>query len=429
MNPQSQIYSTVAPWSGQDDGDEGRQRRGLAIAAITKIERNRIGYKVPSQSGNGTYMVSLDDAPFCTCFDFEKRQQSCKHIYAVQYTVQRETQPGGSTKVTELVTVTKASEWTIYNEAQTHEAERFTELLQALCQGIPTTQPRTGRPRLPLSDVVYSLTSRAYSTMSGRRHASELREAEANGVIAKAPSFQTVFRYLENPELTPLLKSLIEETAKPLAAVEADFAVDSSGFSTNTYSRWFDHKWGKERSRQSWVKTHVVTAVEATPTESADVKQLPYLLERTAQTFAINEVSADKAYSDHKNVHAIQQVGGTAYIPFRSNSTGLASSKHKYDSLWHRMWAYYNFNRSDFNAHYHKRSNVETVFSMIKAKFGGSVRAKSLVAQVNEVLCKVLAHNICVLIQSIYELGLEPVFWSFETKESSVPKQFSFEGF
>ena len=104
MNPQSQIYSTVAPWPGQDDGDEGRQRRGLAIAAITKIERNRIGYKVPSQSGNGTYMVSLDDAPFCTCFDFEKRQQSCKHIYAVQYTVQRETQPDGSTKVTELVT-------------------------------------------------------------------------------------------------------------------------------------------------------------------------------------------------------------------------------------------------------------------------------------------------------------------------------------
>ena len=96
------------------------------------------------------------------------------------------------------------------------------------------------------------------------------------------------------------------------------------------------------------------------------MKQLPYLLERTAQTFAINEVSADKAYSDHKNVHAIQQVGGTAYIPCRSNSTGLASSKHKYDSLWHRMWAYYNFNRSDFNAHYHKRSNVETVFSMIK---------------------------------------------------------------
>ena len=47
-----------------DDGDEGRQRGGIAIAAIAKIQRNRIGYKVPSQSGTGTYVVSLDDSPF-----------------------------------------------------------------------------------------------------------------------------------------------------------------------------------------------------------------------------------------------------------------------------------------------------------------------------------------------------------------------------
>ena len=437
MNPQSQLYSTVAPWPGQDDGDEGRQRRGIAIATLTKIEQTRIGYKVPSQSGNGTYVVSLDDEPFCTCPDFEKRQQPCKHVYAVQFTIERETHEDGSTTVTKTIQVTETSQWHIYNEAQTHEQERFTELLQALCEGISNPPHRTGRPRLPLSDVVYSLASRAYSTMSGRRHASKLREAEANGVIAKAPSYNSAFRYLENPELTPLLKSLIEETAKPLKAVEADFAVDSSGFATNTYSRWFDHKWGKERSRQTWVKTHiivgvkthVVTSVEATPTESADTKQLPYLLERTAQTFEIGEVTADKAYCDRRNLHAIADAGGVGYIPFRSNATGQASSKHAYDSLWHRMWHYYNFNRAAFLEHYHKRSNVETAFSMIKAKFGGSVRAKSPVAQVNEVLCKVLCHNICVLIQSIYELELEPVFWSFEAKEPVAPKQFSFEGF
>jgi transposase len=420
-----------------DDGDEGRQRRGIAIAALTKIERNRIGFKVPSQSGNGAYVVTLDDAPFCTCPDFEKHQRACKHVYAVQYTIQRETQADGSTKVTESVTVTKISAWTVYNEAQTHEAERFTELLQALCEGIPTPQPHTGRPRLQLSDVVYSLTSRAYSTMSGRRHVPALREAEASGIIAKAPSYNSAYRYLEDPELTLLLKSLIEESAKPLRAVETDFAVDSTGFSTSTYARWFDHKWGKQRSRQTWVKTHimcgvkthVVTAIEATPFESADVKQLPALLERTAQTFPINEVSADKAYSDHRNIHAIDEAGGTAFIPFRSNSTGQASSKHKFDSLWNRMWHFYNFNRESFLEHYHKRSNVESAFSMIKAKFGGAVRAKTPVAQVNEVLCKVLAHNLCCLIQSIYELRLEPVFWAFEAKESVAPKQFSFKGF
>ena len=86
------------------------------------------------------------------------------------------------------------------------------------------------------------------------------------------------------------------------------------------------------------------------------------------------------------------------------------------------MWHYYNFNRDAFLEHYHKRSNVETAFSMIKSKFGASVRSKSPTAQVNEVLCKILCHNICVLLQSISELGIETTFWTSDTKEAVVPK-------
>lgn len=76
------------------------------------------------------------------------------------------------------------------------------------------------------------------------------------------------------------------------------------------------------------------------------------------------------------------------------------------------MFNYYQFHREDFLAHYHKRSNVESTFSMIKAKFRDHVRSRTEVAMKNEVLCKVLCHNICCLIQSQCELGIEPVFWS-----------------
>lgn len=62
-------------------------------------------------------------------------------------------------------------------------------------------------------------------------------------------------------------------------------------------------------------------------------------------------------------------------------------------------------------AHYHYRSNIETTFRMIKRKFGDSLRSKSEVGQYNEILCKVVAHNICVLIACIFETGLEmPAF-------------------
>ena len=49
---------------------------------------------------------------------------------------------------------------------------------------------------------------------------------------------------------------------------------------------------------------------------------------------------------------------------------------------------------------------------MIKAKFGDQLRSKTRKAQVNEAMCKVLAHNLCCVIQSIYELGIEPTFWA-----------------
>ena len=62
-------------------------------------------------------------------------------------------------------------------------------------------------------------------------------------------------------------------------------------------------------------------------------------------------------------------------------------------------------------SHYHKRSNVESVFSMIKVKFRDRVRSKTDVAMVNEVLRKIICHNICVLIQETHELGIDAVFW------------------
>ena len=409
---------------------DAREERGLQIAQNSKIIETPVGWKVPSQSGNGTYIVNLDHGnPFCSCPDFEKGNK-CKHIHAVTFVIQKQVKPDGTTIETKSVTMTCTQEWwPAYNNAQTHERERFVELLRDLCNGIPQPAQTFGRPRLPLADVVFSTAYKVYSTMSTRRFMTDLREAQTKELIAKAPSCASNFRSLENPELTPLLKSLIEQSAMPLRAVETDFAVDSSGFASTTYNRWFDKKWGKERSEAKWVKahlmcgvkTHVVTSVEVTPTETADAPQLPQLVNITAQTFQINEVSADKAYSSRNNLHAVQAVNATPFIPFKSYSKGSQGSK-KFDGLWNRMWHFYNFNQQAFLAHYHKRSNVETTFSMIKGKFGGSVRSKSPTAQVNEVLCKILCHNICVLIQSIYELGLEPTFWNNEPKQQIIPK-------
>jgi transposase len=92
-------------------------------------------------------------------------------------------------------------------------------------------------------------------------------------------------------------------------------------------------------------------------------------------------------------------------VPFKVNS--LPGSG---DGEWERMWHKFSMERETFLTNYHKRSNVETTFSMIKAKFGDSLLARSDTGMINEALCKVLCHNLCCVISAMYELRIEADF-------------------
>jgi hypothetical protein len=168
---------------------DAREERGLQIADTCKIEKNQLGWKVPSQSGNGSYIVNLDHGtPFCTCPDYEKRQQPCKHIHAVEFVIQRETKPDGTETLTQSMKMTCTQEWPAYDEAQMHEQERFVTLLRDLCNGIEQPTQTFGRPRLPLADVAFAVAYKVYSTMSGRRFMSDLREAETKELVTNPSS-------------------------------------------------------------------------------------------------------------------------------------------------------------------------------------------------------------------------------------------------
>lgn len=119
----------------------------------------------------------------------------------------------------------------------------------------------------------------------------------------------------------------------------------------------------------------------------------------------MKEVSADKAYSSRDNLNVVGQIGGVAYIPFKSNAAGNPRGKGR---LWRNMFYYFQMHQEDFMTHYHKRSNVETTNMAIKTKLGDCLKNKNFVSQTNELLCKLIAYNITVLIGAIYELKIEP---------------------
>ena len=145
--------------------------------------------------------------------------------------------------------------------------------------------------------------------------------------------------------------------------------------------------------------------------DAGDSPQFKPLVETTAENFTIKEVPADKAYLSRENLELAAKHDAVAYIPFKNRTNGIGK---RFDELWNKAWAFHMYNREAFLEHYHKRSNVETTFSMIKAKFGDHLRSKTDTAMVNEALCKILCHNICCLIQSHYELGIEATSWGVE---------------
>ncbi len=90
----------------------------------------------------------------------------------------------------------------------------------------------------------------------------------------------------------------------------------------------------------------------------------------------------------------------------KSNVTGKA----KGSSVWAKAFHFFQMFRDEFDEHYHKRSNVETTFGAIKMKFGETLKSKNRLAQENELLCKLIAYNITVLIHEMFENGITPNF-------------------
>jgi transposase len=402
-----------------------RQLKGLEIAARHKLTYEGGVWLVPSQSNAGTiYRVTLGELLGCECDDFQLRREACKHVIAAQLVCARDHGGKASPIVTDTVPrrPTYRQKWPLYNEAQQTEKHRFRTLLFDLCWDLPDPpQPSSGRRRTAMADMVFTCVLKVYTTLSSRRFACDLADAHQRGYLSHLMNSVSVCSYLENDLLTPVLQQLIVRSSLPLSVIETDFAPDSSGFTTSRFVRWFDEKYGQRRAHD-WVKVHimtgvktnVVTAVEIHDRDAADSPQFKPLLATTARNFTVKEVSADKAYSSLENVEAVAALNAFPAIAFKINATGGVGG------AFERLFYYYSFHREEFLKTYHKRSNVESTFSMVKAKFGDGVRSKTETAKKNEVLCKLLCHNICCVIHSQIELGIEPIFWSDESIKTPV---------
>jgi transposase len=399
-----------------DEMTNPRALRGLEIAATKFIaESGDANWLVPSQNTERRYRVvrGAEGNFNCTCPDFELTGQRCKHGFAVAFMLRRETKPDGTVIETRAARITYSQPWTAHNKAQTSEKEQFCVLLKDLVSDVPSPEQKRGRPALPLADMIFSAAFKVYSTVSARRFMTDLRTATEIGMIDRTPHYNSIFNVLDKESLTPILLELITRAALPLKALETKFAVDSTGFGTQSFYRHFSAKYGRDKEKRAFLKCHamigtrtnVITAVSVTDSSVGDAPVLTALLSTTAGHFNVAEVSADKAYASTANFAAIEAVGAKPFVPFKSNAVGTSTSQ-----TWNRLFHFFHLHREEFLSHYHARSNAESTFSAMKRKFGETLRSKTPTAQRNEMLLKVLCYNIVCVIHEIHASGAVAAF-------------------
>jgi transposase len=368
------------------------------------------------------YTVNLE-AKTCTCPDHIEGGFTCKHYYAAAIVHQRDVLPDGTVIETKSITLTEKKvyrqDWPAYNLAQATEKRRVRVLLQDLCRNLPERERPQGHPGPKphrVADAAFAMAYKVYCGLSSRRFSTDLLEAHEKGFVSRPIPGAKVTAFFEDAHFTPILKGLIGHSARPLRAVERDFAIDSTGFASTRYERWYDHKYGVTRLKCVWVKAHIASGVKTNTAaavrildkDAADCPQLVPLARETRRHFEIGEVSADAAYGSLENFEEVAGMGGTLFAAFKSNTTGGVGG------MFEKAFHFFQFNREEYMARYHKRSNVESTISAVKRKFGDAVVSKTDVAMVNEVLCKLLCHNLTCLIQEQETLGVVPVFWRDE---------------
>src|SRR6185436_703195 len=261
---------------------DAREERGRQLARSVKIKRIGRRWAVPSQTQpSERYLVNIEDAEAgCTCPDYELRRTVCKHQHAVLFWIAWGRDVGADGTVTETVSVKlerktyPQKDWSAYNASQHHEKEYFERLARALCAEIPQPprKPGPGRNARLLRDLAFATIMKMYLMLSGRRMRTDLEACAAKGYLTHVGHESCVFNFLGNEATTPLLTSLVERSGAPMRVIEqGQYAIDSTGFSTAVYDRWFSQKHGQLCSQNTWVKLHVMVGTRTHAVTSAVV--------------------------------------------------------------------------------------------------------------------------------------------------------------
>jgi len=311
---------------------------------------------------------------------------------------------------------TTKRDWFEYNEAKTRRFQTFLSLLLLILDTVPLPSLYKGKGRkpIPTRDIIICLSLKIYYKISYRDLIGELKQHKKELGLEKVPHFNTLRRYMVDPRITVMLGILLVFLLQPIATLETVFASDATGFGTSRKSEYFtvvvnsqakkeakNKKLLQKNKKKDFVKLHItigtfsqmVVCAVSTIGKRNDSTQFKTMVKMVSSVFKIKEWLGDAGYLSRKACNLVSKQHGIPFFWPKSNST--AKSRGSY--AWSNMITMFKNNLELFKKHYHQRSKVESVFSVIKNYFGSMVFSRCIEGQLNELLFKVLAYNLCRL--------------------------------
>ena len=301
----------------------------------------------------------------------------------------------------------KNTDWTKYDLAQTSEINDTLLFIRDIVEqaaynlDLPKVPDHRepGRPKHNPSDEAKVVLMAQYFGLSNRVAQGYMLLFKEKLRLTSLFSYKTIERAYGDMEVQQILEEVFELTNVPVADLEREFGPDGSGLATSCKQNYENDR-AKDQTRKGYEKIMVMVGLKyklvsafkfADKPSAHEAPYFEFLLNETVKRYRrVDLVAGDSGFLSRVNCDLVVGVGGVPrFYPKRG-----CCLRSKGSRAWRVMFEELVLDPQKWLEDYHRRSNVEGCFSVLKRDNFLPLRKKLVVRKRQEAFSRVCNLNI-----------------------------------